>query len=191
MIQMTLLRTILVAAIAVTAVIAIAAPPKATKPAAPNGPETIPAYIRNNPLTISMSNLADSPLGKPWTLSVNSAGQAELTINFGAKRKQFTVPAEDLMALRTALAKERFFELQNQYGQLVPSGGWQTITISIGDQTKSIRLDFLGNWTKSDPAKLRDPARALRVTTLIRGWFDDPDAIDARPYDKLAIDAAK
>jgi hypothetical protein len=187
--QISLLRTILFAVVAATTAIGIAFAATPTAPAT-TAPDTLPAFLRNNPMTISMSSFADSPLGKPWTLSVNSAGQAELTIS-GGKRKQFTVPPENLMALRAALAKERFFDLQNQYGEIVPDGGWDTIAITVGDQTKSVRLDFLGNWIKSDPAKLREPARALRITTLIRGWFDDPEAFDTRPYDKLAIDAAK
>jgi hypothetical protein len=190
MFQITMLRTILVAVATAATAIGIAF---ATPPAPPPAPNNVPATLRNDPMTISMSNFGRKALQKPWTLSVNSAGQAELTVGWpsNARRKQFTVPAENLTALRTALANERFFELQNQYGQQVFDGGWDTLTITVGDQTKSIRLDFLGNWIHSDPAKLRDPARALRVTTLIRGWFDDPEAFDSRPYDKLAIDAAK
>jgi hypothetical protein len=189
MFQITMLRTILVAVVAATAIgIAFATPP-----APPPAPNNIPATLSNEPMTISMSNYGRKAQQKPWTLSVNSAGQAELTVGWpsNARRKQFTVPAENLTALRTALANERFFELQNQYGQQVFDGGWDTLAITVGDHTNSVQLNFLGNWIKSDPAKLREPARALRITTLIRGWFDDPEAIDTRPYDKLAIDAAK
>jgi hypothetical protein len=169
--------------------------PAATAPATRKWPVISPYLLQNGPMTISLSTWHDHPAKRPWTLSVNSAGQAELTIRTlpEARKKQFTVSAEDLAALRKALASENFFELQDQYGQIVLDGGHENITITVGDKTKSIRLDFLMNWVQppADVEKLRDPARALRVVTLIRGWFDDPEAIDDRPYDKRVLDAVK
>lgn len=43
--------------------------------------------------------------------------------------------------------------------------------------------------------RLSDPAvrssRAVRISVLIRGWFDDPEAVDLRRYDRMVLDAAK
>jgi hypothetical protein len=87
--------------------------------------------------------------------------------------------------------RERFFELQNDYGEIVPDGGTQAITITIGASSKTVRLNYLMNWVNQEPAKLREPARAIRVGVLIRDWFDDSDAVDSREYDQKVLDALK
>jgi hypothetical protein len=47
------------------------------------------------------------------------------------------------------------------------------------------------NWAQSDPKKLREPARALRVALLISSWVHQPGAIDNRAYDQRVLDALK
>jgi hypothetical protein len=50
-------------------------------------------------------------------------------------------------------------------------------------------LRFLMNWVHYDVAKLEEPARAIRVLNVIRGWFDDAEAVDLRKYDRMVLDA--
>jgi hypothetical protein len=128
-----------------------------------------------------------------WNLSVNSAGQAQLTVfsQPADKSVEFSVSPEKLNELRELLVRERFFELQNDYGEIVPDGGTQAITITIGASSKTVRLNYLMNWVTQEPAKLREPARAIRIGVLIRDWFDDSDAVDSRGYDQKVLDALK
>ena len=44
---------------------------------------------------------------------------------------------------------------------------------------------------RTDKAKLREPSRAVRLLVMVRGWFDEAEAVDEREYDKMVLDAAK
>lgn len=128
----------------------------------------------------------------PWSLNVNTEGEAKLVINTFPQetRREFNVSKEQLAELRNALIKERFFELAQEYGDHVPDSSTNTITMTVGDQTKIVNLLYLPHSSYSDPKKMRDPARAARVLLLIRDWFDDKEAVDLRRYLRTVIDAA-
>jgi hypothetical protein len=147
------------------------------------------AAIQNLPLTISLSE--EVGLGGSWYFSVNSAGDGELTINYPKNVIQSVkVSPIQLDELRELLIHEKFFELRDEYGEHVPDGGSQTLTISVGESSKTIRIYFLANWVAGgEKAKLLEPARALRVWMLIRGWFSHPNAADSRAYDQRVLDA--
>jgi hypothetical protein len=148
----------------------------------------------DEPLTLAVSCVGRFAKGRPWYLSVNSAGKAELTIDTpgGPVRRQFDVPKERLAALRKALADEAFFDLADEYGQHVPDGGVQTLTVTLGGRTRSVKVRYLMNWvTANEKAKLREPSRAVRLLVLVRGWFDAPEAADLRPYERKVLEAAR
>jgi hypothetical protein len=149
--------------------------------------------ISDEPMTIAASCVGDFAEGRSWHLSVNSVGEAQLTIpNFPeTKHRKFVVPPQKLEELRNALEEERFFDLAGEYGQLVPDGSTKSITVTVGDRSNSVKLHFLMNWVHGDKAKLREPSRAVRILMMIRDWFDDPEAVDLRQYDRLILDAAK
>jgi len=149
------------------------------------------AAIKELPLTISMSEEVGQ--GGSWYFSVNSAGDGELTISYPEKLVQpVKVSATQLNELRELLIHEKFFELREEYGEHVFDSGSQTLTISVGEWSQTVRILFLGNWVAGgEKAKLLEPARALRVWMLIRGWFSHPNAADSRKYDQRALDAAK
>lgn len=148
--------------------------------------------LRNAPMTIAMSTFGRFAKGELWYLSVNSAGQAELTIGLGTDtvRRTFTVPAAQLEEFRKAIGEQRFMELQPEYGQIVPDGSTTTVTITVGQATRSVKVHYLMNWVRSEPERLREPARAVRVAMLLRGWFDDAQAVDLRAYQQKVLDAA-
>jgi hypothetical protein len=164
-------------------------------------PAVTAAQLEDAPLTISVSTVGVFAKGRPWHLSVNSAGQAELTINksplpIGASgeviRKQFQVTKEQLGEFRKALAEERFFDLAGEYGQRVPDGSEQVVTVAAGRHANTVRIHFLMNRVASkDKAKLREPARAVRLLVLVRGWFDEAEAVDLREFGRAVLDAAK
>ena len=156
-------------------------------------PQRAQYQLQNDPLTISASSIGRFANGHSWYLSVNSAGRAEITINTYPERtrREFQVPNEQLDTLRAVLLQERFFDLGDEYGERVPDGSTDTLTITAGDVTKTVRIRFLMNWVQSDRARLREPSRAVRIMVLIRGWFSDAEAVDLRPYDRRVLDAVK
>jgi hypothetical protein len=173
-------------AVTVVAVLATAAD-------SPRKPTVTAAELKDAPLTISVSTVGRFAKGHSWHLSVNSAGQAEVTIDSFPDRtvKRFQVSKEQLAEFRNALAEQRFFELHGEYGQQVPDGSEDSLTVVAGNHTNTVKLHFLMNWVHTDKAKLREPSRAVRLIVLVRGWFDAPEAVDLRKYDKMVLDAVK
>jgi hypothetical protein len=152
----------------------------------------VEAQIRNGPLTISAKEVGMFAKGFSWNLHVDPTGKAVLEVEaVTVKTRQLAVSKAELDELRKALLRERFFELADSYGELVADGSTTTLQISAGDVSKTVGLQFLMNWVNDEPEKLRDPSRALRVLQIIRGWFDDPEAVDLRKYDRIVLDAAK
>lgn len=151
------------------------------------------SQLKEAPLTISVSTVGRFSSGYSWHLSVNSAGQAELTIDTFPDRtsKRFQVSQEQLAEFRNALTAERFFELDGEYGQKVPDGSESTVTVTAGRHANTVRVHYLMNWVAADKVKLREPSRAVRLLVLVRGWFESIDAVDQRPFDRKVLDAAK
>ena len=149
--------------------------------------------IRKMPLTISASEVGRFATGYSWHLSVNSAGQADLTIDDRRKGRirQFIVNDKQLNHLRELLIFHSFFSMDDEYGKIVPDGSTRTITITVGDFTKTVRIHYLMNWQIHDRPKLRDPVRTLHVWMLIRNWFHFPEAADTRRYDQMVVDSLK
>jgi hypothetical protein len=156
--------------------------------------------LKDVPLTIVASDVGSFGGGiYSWSLSVNSAGQAELTIETRPKRtsKRFDVPKERMDEFRKALIEERFFELEREYGEVVPDGSTQTITVVTGQRiwlvdphSSTVQIHYLWNW-RDDKAKLREPSRAVRLMVMVRGWFVDERAVDHRKWDEMVLAAVK
>ncbi|HVC96525.1 MAG TPA: hypothetical protein VND64_22765 [Pirellulales bacterium] len=144
------------------------------------------------PMTISASHVGRFK-GASWYLSVNSAGQAELTLRNAQHpiRRAFEIPKDELLAFRRSIQKEGFFDLKEKQGGQVPDGSTQSLTVTIGDRSKTVKVHFLANLLqdKKNKEKLREPARAVRLMILVRGWFADADAADATPLNQKVLDA--
>lgn len=144
-----------------------------------------------SPLTVAVSSVGNFAKGGPWYLSLNSAGKAELTIEPGIGqpnriRRQFDVTPDQLAEFRKALDSEKFFELADEYGERVPDGSIQTLTIVRGGRAKSVKLQFLMNWViANDKEKLREPSRAIRLLVLTSGWINDPEINDPKFYQRV------
>jgi hypothetical protein len=106
----------------------------------PRKPAVTAAQLEDAPLTISVSTVGRFAKGHSWHLSVNSAGQAELTIDTFPRpaRKRFQVSKEQWAEFRKALVEDRFFELKGEYGQLVPGGSEQSVTVAAGRHAKTV-----------------------------------------------------
>jgi hypothetical protein len=152
----------------------------------------IESDVSSGPLTISVSEVRGFSRGFSWKLLVDPTGKAILKIDAvpTPKHRQFVVPQRELNEFRAVLARERFFELDDSYGDPVVDSSTTRITISAGKSTKTVELLFLMNWVQSDPGKLRESSRALRVLQMILGWFNDPEAVDLRKYNRMVLDAA-
>src|SRR5262245_57436969 len=107
----------------------------------------VPARADDDPVTISVSTTGRLVKVQPWHLSVNSAGQAELTVyNFGLPkptRKQFQVPKEQWAEFRKALGDGRFFDMKGEYGGQVPDGSERSLTVTAGRRTHTVKVHFL------------------------------------------------
>jgi len=145
--------------------------------------------IEHDPLTISASEFGMFQKGFSWELHVDPTGKAGLKIWSSPedKKRKFQLSQNQIEELRKTLAQERFFELSNEYGDLVSDGSTTTLTISVGKNTKSVVLRYFR--IEGGAGKLREPARAIRVLNVIRGWFSDQEAVDLREYDRLVLDA--
>lgn len=155
--------------------------------------DSAPAWPVQGPITVVASTSGRFLAADSWYASINSAGQGQLTIldPGGEKTAAFDVSQEQLEALRDLLEETRFFELdEDAYGELVSDGSEETLTIVAGFQAKTVRIRYLMNWVHSDPEKLREPARALRVWTAVRGWFEHPEAVNLQKYHQMVLDAA-
>jgi hypothetical protein len=152
----------------------------------------VEAQVEHGPLSISASEIGSTTTGS-WRLRVDPAGKAALKIDAvpSAKTRQFVVSQAQLDELRKALLRERFFQLADSYGQRVADGSTTTLQITAGDVSRTVELRFLMNWANDEPEKLREPSRAVRVLQIIRGWFNDPEAVDVREYDRRVLLAAK
>jgi len=129
--------------------------------------------------------------GWPWTLEMGADRNAKLTIHaFPDKiRRSFHVTQEQIDELATVLVAERYFELNNAYGELVPDGGSQTIMVTLGEQSNTVELNYFMNWANYEPERLPEPARGVSVWMHIRQWFDDAEAVNLKRYDQMVVDA--
>lgn len=145
----------------------------------------------NGPFTISLDNEGRFAEGSGWRLDVGSDSNAALEIRTFPKStiRTFKLDSEQITELRAVLANERFFELDNEYGELVPDGSTQTISVQCGNTEKTVRLHFLMNWVHYNPRKLVEPSRAVRIWMHVRKCFDDEDAVNLGRYDQMVVDA--
>jgi hypothetical protein len=176
----TRLKVVLVAAILVVATFLDAALPEESQ-----RPRT--------PISVVASTTGRFAQGlRSWHLSVNSARRAHLTISSYPKpqSREFDIAPEQINQLSELLDKEQFFNLKGEYGERVVDGSTDTITIVRGDVARTVSIHFLMNWVDTDPSKLREPARAVRVFGLVRTWFDDKDAVNLKRYDDILLKAA-
>jgi hypothetical protein len=144
------------------------------------------------PISVIASTTGRFAEGHSWHISVNSAGRAHLTIDTYPKpqSREFDISVDQINRLMEIVEKERFFALQADYGERVLDGSTDTITIVMGDVARTVSIHFLMNWVHSEPAKLKEPARAVRVFQVVRGWFDDKDAVNLKKYDDMVLQAA-
>jgi hypothetical protein len=157
-------------------------------------PQEINLRSSRGPISIIASTKVRFAGGKKsWYLSVNSAGKAHLIVDTFPKpqSREFDVSAAQIRELEAALENEDFFALQADYGEEVVDGSTDTITIGRGSTVRTVSIHFLMNWVQSAPQKLKEPARAVRVFQIVRGWFNDRDAVDLKKYDDVVLEAAR
>ena len=147
------------------------------------------------PISVEVSQTGSRLL--EWRLSVSQAGLAKLTVwkftpnpEQRERTREFLVSQEQFRQLAAVLARESFFALKSEYGELVPDSGRRTITVRQGGRERTVTLHFLMNWVFSEPWKLGGSARALRVFNEVRSWIEDDDVPDMKEYDARVFQAA-
>ncbi len=130
---------------------------------------------------------------RSWHLLVDASGTAELTMGGYPKprHRRFNVSAQQLAELQTVVEREGFFGLADEYGEEVYDSSATVIKINAGGKEKTVTLRYLMNWVDGDPKRLREPARALRVYRVVRGWSDDDGAADAARAIAMILAAAE
>jgi len=142
----------------------------------------------NAPLSISLSIDGRFSQGHSWELSVTPGGKARLSISSpGNTQVDFRVSDAQLTLLRNAILRERFFELGDTYGQLVPDGSTRRISVELGQHAKTVELRFLGETGAQSPEDLREAQRPVRLWLIVRDWFEHRDAVDLRRYDRVFL----
>lgn len=144
------------------------------------------------PISIVASTEGRFAQGHSWQLVVDAKGAARLKIDTfpDSIHREFHVPPKELEKLARAVEDQGWFDLKPAYGGWVPSGSTDTLTVTRGKQTKTVKIHFLMNWVQTAPEKLKEPAKAVRVFQVIRSWFSDPEAVDLRKYDEMILKAA-
>lgn len=134
------------------------------------------------PMTVSASTSGWWNDGGSWSLTLNSDGQAELSIDKGERsvRRWFRVTQRQIEVLRKALRDESFFDLNEQQGGYVFSSSVTKLKITEGMRENSVMILHFGH--DNSASELAQGCRAIRVLLLIRNWFDDPEAADLREY---------
>lgn len=145
-----------------------------------------------------------------WRLSVESTGEATLLIRRRLQvsddllalskeeelaavkkaieerhtRRSFLVPSEHLESIRQIVMRERFFDLDDHYGEYFLDGPRRTVTISLGNRSKSVSFESITTDTikTSSPEKGREIERVLQVWLAVSDLFDDERDDDLRKY---------
>jgi len=148
------------------------------------------------PITVVASkDCLGFPDGWSWSVSVNASGNAALTVGSRIVTN-FVVTREQITTLSRALDAENFFGLKDEYGELVFDANTDVLTVVRGHQAKTVRIHSLHRWLESHDSALMEPARAVRIFSIIRNWFGTPSldglpVTDDRPYLKRILDAAE
>jgi hypothetical protein len=155
-------------------------------------PEVADSILEHVPLTIVFDKVIEFPAfnGRPygWCWSINSAGQAELTISTTAIegkfklmrpksiRKELRLSADQMASIRKALRDARFFQLNKEYGPVYVHGGRSTLTVVAGRLSKSVTYCSSWGWAsyfKEKRAEFRKAAPAIRL------WLKICEAVDS------------
>ena len=174
-----------------------ATPPPATSPPSNDnrsGQRSWSPYtIRYYPITIAAC--VDGRFGdkSSWFLSVNSSGKAEVTIksSTGDVRREFSVTDLSLRLFRELLIRERFFDLEREYGDSVPDGSTTIVSVVVGDLSQTVRVRYYMDLIENPESdELQEIVRVLRVVEKLRHWFGDKDAVYLGNYRMKAMEAA-
>jgi hypothetical protein len=152
-------------------------------------PATADFILEDAPLTIVFSKVTEAAVfnGQPngWCWSINSAGQAELTVSITpnvakltsskAIRKELKLSVQQMAAIRKSLRDGRFFHLKGDYGPCIIHGGWTTLTVVAGLLTKSVR--FHSSWAWVSDLK-RERAALVEAAPAVRIWLKVCEVVD-------------
>ena len=155
-----------------------------------------PAEFGDRPITISLSTMGRFGLKNPWHLSVNSKGQAELTIERGRAGKraklQFQVTDEQFANLRKVLIEEKYFDLKDTYGEHLVDCAVRTLTIAAGDLAKTVKIYSFTNLVIEDnKSKLIEGSGIIRILFLLQAWIKDERPFDLTKWDHKVLEATK
>jgi hypothetical protein len=104
--------------------------------------------------------------------------------------RAFKVNAEGLNRIRELLIADKFFLLDDDYGESAPGGHTKTVSVSLGKWKKTVRIHYRSSGSLSTNQKLSEPVRALHAYNVIHSWFQykAPQAADTIETDNEAME---
>ena len=146
-------------------------------PPAPSQPQKAAIDL---PIAVQCEIDGDFSEGHGWRLRVETDGGADLRIVTLPRytQRRFQVSSAQRNRLATVIEAERFFDLEDTYGDTVYDSSTRILTITRGNRRKTVTLLYLRD---GDP-KREEIERTLRVWHMVRSWFDDAEAVDLRRY---------
>ena len=138
-------------------------------------------------LDVTIKTEGNFVAGKAWDFHVADDGKAQLIIHDFPHdlATNFRVTPVQLDSLRSAINREEFFDLSQQYGDEVTDSSVRTIRIRQGEATKVVVLKFL----RTTDSQLSEVKRALRIWLIVRHWFKHPQAVDHTRLDQQILNA--
>lgn len=122
--------------------------------------------------------------GTAWSIQIDGNGNAHLSLH-GTKtsERDIKISPERLSEFKECLDQEKYFDLPEQVGLVVPSGGKRRLVIRLRGKEHSVTINYL-NLKELKDVEIPTARRAARIWASLRGLFDDRDAFDIRPYEE-------
>lgn len=143
------------------------------------------------PITISASAAGGMQFHKSWFLSVNSEGDAVLTIDMlEPKGFKFSVSKERLRRIQKLVQTGRFSTNPMWIGRGSPDDVICSLTITRGGRTWMFTYQSVSDYSK-DSETVEQIRRAYALRHEVRGWLDElndtVEFLDMREHDRIVL----
>lgn len=132
-----------------------------------------------SPVTIAASCFGDFDEKSSWHLSIASSGIGEATVltQPEVKRYEVSLSSHEMRELRKAGEVTFSDNLLDEYGVAVPSAPVRSLTITIGSESKFVRIrSLLPALENASNAELKHMLFLISLFKLLQSKLDDTDA---------------
>lgn len=145
------------------------------------------------PISLTLSAYGGMELDECWSLSVNSARRASLTVGFKSTDCiEFDISEQDIQEVRSLLADFHTWEPIEYFGQASPDEVVREMVISLGPHSCIFSFHSLEDVSTLDEPRF---TRAVVIRHQIRKWIDEyvsnSGLMDFREYETDAVQRAR